>query len=270
MVAFFSSRPALAILVVAGIALLAVWALYAYRPVEEPTIRVAAAADLKFALDEVITEFQHQYPQITVKVSYGSSGSFFAQLAQRAPFDMFFSADMDYPRKLSEQGLALKETEFFYAVGRIVLWVPKESSVAVETLGVQVLLNPTVKKIALANPQHAPYGRAAVAALKSFGVYDAVKEKFVYGENVAQAAQFVQAGAAQIGVIALSLALAPTLKDRGRLWEFSLESYPRMEQGGVILDWVRDRESAQLLREFVLSSRGQEIFKRYGFLLPGE
>lgn len=270
MVALCSSRSALAIFVVAGIALLAVWALYGYRPVGEPTIRVAAAADLKFALDEVITEFQRQYPQITVRVSYGSSGSFFAQLSQRAPFDIFFSADRAYPRRLIEQGLALPETEFPYAVGRIVLWVPRSSALAVETLGVRALLEPTVKKIAIANPRHAPYGRAAEAALQSLLVYDTVGEKLVYGENVVQAAQFVQSGAAQIGVVALSLALAPTLRDQGRLWEFPPESYPRLEQGGVVLSWVRDRESTQLFREFVLSSRGREIFKRYGFLLPGE
>ncbi len=270
MVAFFSSRPALAILVFAGIAIVAVWALYVYRPIGEPTIRVAAAADLKFALDEVITEFQRQHPQITVKASYGSSGSFFAQLSQRAPFDIFFSADRAYPQRLIEQGLALAETEFFYAVGRIVLWVSRSSALAVETLGVQALLDSTVKKVSIANPYHAPYGRAAEAALKSLGVYDTVQEKLVYGENVMQAAQFVQSGAAQIGVIALSLALAPPLRDQGRFWEFPAESYPRLEQGGVILSWVRDRESTQLLREFVLSSQGREIFKRYGFRLPGE
>jgi molybdate transport system substrate-binding protein len=245
-------------------ALGALGALYLSRPLPEPTIRVAAAADLQFALDELIEEFQRQHPQITVKVSYGSSGSFFAQLVQRAPFDMFFSADMDYPKRLREQGLALPETEFLYAVGRIVLWGNSE------TLGIGAVFEPAVQKIALANPQHAPYGRAAEAALKSLGVYEAVREKFVFGENVAQAAQFVQAGVAQLGVIALSLALAPPLRERGHFWEFPLESYPRMEQGGVILRWVRDRASAELLRAFVLSEQGRMIFKDYGFFLPGE
>jgi molybdate transport system substrate-binding protein len=245
-------------------ALGALGALYLSRPLPEPTIRVAAAADLQFALDELIEEFQRQHPQITVKVSYGSSGSFFAQLVQRAPFDMFFSADMDYPKRLREQGLALPETEFLYAVGRIVLWGNSE------TLGIGAVFEPAVQKIALANPQHAPYGRAAEAALKSLGVYEAVREKFVFGENVAQAAQFVQAGVAQLGVIALSLALAPPLRERGHFWEFPLESYPRMEQGGVILRWVRDRASAELLRAFVLSDQGRMIFKDYGFFLPGE
>jgi molybdate transport system substrate-binding protein len=253
---------------VVGIALLAAWALYAYRPTEEPTIRVAAAADLKFALDEVIKEFQRQYLQITVKVSYGSSGSFFAQLSQSAPFDIFFSADRAYPQRLIEQGLALKETEFLYAVGQIVLWVLRPS--AIETLGVEALLSPTVKKISIANPRHAPYGFAAEAALRFFDIYETIQPKLVYGENVMHAAQFVQSGAAQIGIIALSLALAPTLHEQGRFWEFPLESYPRLEQGGVILSWARDRESTQLLRDFVLSAQGRAILKDYGFFLPGE
>lgn len=253
-----------------GAALIALGVLSLYRPAPEPTIRIAAAADLQFALDELVAEFRRQHPQITVKISYGSSGSFFAQLSQHAPFDMFFSADMGYPQKLIAQGLALPETAFFYAVGRIVLWVPTSSAIAVEQLGVQALFDPTVKKIALANPQHAPYGRAAVAALKSLGVYDAARARFVLGENVSQAAQFVQSGAAQIGVIALSLALAPTLRAHGRFWEFPLESYPKIEQGGVILRWVRDRASAELLKDFVLSAHGRTILKNYGFFLPGE
>ncbi len=243
-------------------ALGALGALYLSRPIPEPTIRVAAAADLQFALDELIEEFQRRHPQITVKISYGSSGSFFAQLAQRAPFDMFFSADMDYPQRLREQGLALPE--FLYAVGRIVLWGNSEA------LGIGAVFEPAVKKIALANPQHAPYGRAAQAALKSLGVYDAVREKLVFGENVVQAAQFVQAGVAQLGIIALSLALAPPLRERGRFWEFPIESYPRLEQGGVILRRARDRASAELLKAFVLSDQGRAILKNYGFFLPGE
>ncbi|MCX8104094.1 MAG: molybdate ABC transporter substrate-binding protein [Candidatus Bipolaricaulota bacterium] len=255
---------------IVGTALAVLGVLYLSRSVAEPTLRVAAAADLKFALDELIEVFQRQHPQVSVAVSYGSSGSFFAQLSQRAPFDIFFSADMDYPRKLMEQGLALPETEFLYAIGRIVLWVVKDSSLSVETLGVQALLDPTVKKIALANPQHAPYGRAAETALKSLGVYNAVREKFVFGENVAQAAQFVQSGAAQVGVIALSLALAPPLREHGRFWELPPESYPKMEQGGVILRWARDRASAQLLRAFALSTQGRALLKSYGFFLPGE
>ena len=131
------------------------------RPPSVQEVRVAAAADLKFALDDIITTFSHEQTDTRVKVTYGSSGNFFAQLSNRAPFDMFFSADMSYPQKLVEQGLAQKEALFLYAVGRIVVWVPTASPLKVEKMGIKALMDPTVRKIAIANPQHAPYGRAA-------------------------------------------------------------------------------------------------------------
>jgi molybdate transport system substrate-binding protein len=233
-------------------------------------IRVAAAADLKFALDEMTAAFRTQHPDITVQVSYGSSGNFFAQLANRAPFDIFFSADVDYPRQLVAQGFATKDTEFLYAVGRLVVWVPRASRLDLERLGIHALADPAVRKIAIANPKHAPYGRAAEAAMKTLGIYEAVQERLVYGENIAQTAQFVQTGAADIGVIALSLAVAPALKAEGRYWEVPLESYPRIEQGGVILAWALDRAAAHAFRAFVVEAQGRAILQRYGFLLPGE
>jgi molybdate transport system substrate-binding protein len=233
-------------------------------------VRVAAAADLKFALDEISEAFHRRYPDITLQVSYGSSGHFFAQLSNRAPFDMFFSADVDYPRKLIEQGLAAQDTAFSYAVGRLVIWVPRTSRIAVEHLGMQALVDPMVRKIAIANPKHAPYGRAAEAAMKTFGVYEKVREQLVYGENIAQTAQFIQTGSADIGIIALSLALAPTLKEAGRYWEVPLDAHPRIEQGGVILSWATDVAAAQDLRAFVLGAEGKAVLHRYGFFLPGE
>ena len=231
---------------------------------------VAAAADLKFALDEILEAFRGRHPDIQVRVTYGSSGNFFAQLSNRAPFDIYFSADVDYPRQLIAQGLASKDTEFLYAVGRIVVWAPSRSTIDLERLGIQALLDPSVRKVAIANPQHAPYGRAAVAAMKTLGVYDQVQERFVYGENIAQTAQFIHTGAADIGIIALALALAPALRDEGRYWEIPFEAYPRMDQGGVILPWAKDREAAQALRTFVLGPEGKAILRAYGFFLPGE
>lgn len=232
-------------------------------------VRVAAAADLKFALDDISAAFRTQHPDITVQVSYGSSGNFFAQLSNRAPFDMFFSADVDYPRQLIAQGVAAKDTEFLYAVGRLVVWVPRASALDLTRLGMHALADPAVRKIAIANPKHAPYGRAAEAAMKTLGVYETVRERLVYGENIAQTAQFVQTGAADIGIIALSLAVAPVLKDDGRYWEVPLESYPRIEQGGVILSWATDATAAQAVRAFVLGAEGRAILERYGFFLPG-
>ena len=233
-------------------------------------VRVAAAADLKFALDEVGEAFHRRHPDITLQVSYGSSGNFFAQLSNRAPFDIFFSADVDYPRKLIEQGLAAQDTAFSYAVGRLVIWAPRASRTALERLGMQALVDPSVRKIAIANPKHAPYGRAAEAAMKTLGVYEKVREQLVYGENIAQTAQFIQTGSADIGIIALALALAPILKAEGQYWEVPLDAYPRIEQGGVILSWAMDVAAAQDLRAFVLGTEGKAVLRRYGLFLPGE
>ena len=153
--------------------------------------------------------------------------------------------------------------------GRLVVWVPTASRIPVDR-GFPSLTSPEVRKIAIANPRHAPYGRAAEAALRSQGVYDAVKDKLVFGENVAQTAQFVQSGAADAGIIALSLAVAPAMAREGRYFEVPLEAYPRVEQGGIVLGRAKDPEAARALRDFVLGQDGRAILKRYGFSLPGE
>jgi len=229
-------------------------------------VRVAAAGDTKFALDEIVEAFHRQHPGIEVRVSYGSSGNFYAELSNRAPFDVFFSADLDYPRRLIRDGLALPETEFMYGVGRLVVWVARDSPVAVEKLGMQALLDPLVRKIAIANPRHAPYGRAAETAMRNQGVYDEVKDRLVYGDNVMQAFQFIESGAADIGIVSYSLAVAPPGRDKGRFWEVSLDAFPRQEQAGVILSRAQDRAAANALRTFVLSDEGKAILRRYGFL----
>ena len=230
-------------------------------------LTIAAAADLRFALDDLVKEFEEKFPATKVNVSYGSSGNFFAQFQNGAPFDVFFSADIDYPRKLAEKGLGADDV-FLYAIGRIVVWVPKNSPVAVDKLGIKALLEPSIRKIAVANPEHAPYGRAAVAALKTLNVYDQVAPRLVYGENIAQTAQFVQSGAADAGIIALSLAVAPQMSDAGRFWEIPLDAYPRMEQGGIVLKSSSNLETARAFRDFVLGDHGREVLKRYGFSLP--
>jgi molybdate transport system substrate-binding protein len=230
-------------------------------------LTIAAAADLKFALDDLVKEFEEKYPATKINVTYGSSGNFFAQFQNGAPFDLFFSADIAYPRKLAEKGLGADDV-FLYAIGCIVLWVPKDSPVAVDKLGIKSLLEPSIRKIAVANPEHAPYGRAAVAALKTLNVYDQVASRLVYGENIAQTAQFVQSGAADVGILALSLALAPQMRDAGRFWQVPLDAYPRMEQGGIILKSAKNLETAQAFRDFVLGDHGREVLKHYGFYLP--
>jgi molybdate transport system substrate-binding protein len=133
----------------------------------------------------------------------------------------------------------------------------------------EALLDPSVKRIAIANPKHAPYGRAAVAAMEHFKIYERVKDKLVFGENISQTAQFVESGASDIGIVALSLALAPTMKEAGRYWEIPADAHPPLEQGAVILKASRNQDDARLFLEFVKGPQGREIMKRYGFTLPG-
>jgi molybdate transport system substrate-binding protein len=239
-------------------------------PAAEREVRVAAAADLKFAFDEVASEFQTQNPGVKVSVTYGSSGNFFAQLSNQAPFDLYLSADIDYPRKLIAAGLAVRESEFVYAVGHLVVWVPGGSELDLDRLGIRAVADPSVRKVAIANPRHAPYGRAAEAAMKKLGVYDDVRDRLVLGENVAQAAQFVESGAADVGVIALSLAMAPPMRGKGRYWSVPPDAHPRLEQGGAILTWAKDAEATRAVRAFLSGPEGRAVLKRYGFMLPGE
>ncbi len=242
--------------------------LHAAPPHTGQQITIGAAADLRFALEDVVQEFHKLHPDVKVDVSYGSSGNLFTQIDNGAPFDLFLSADIDLPRKLIENKKAVADSLFSYAVGRIVVWVPKDSPIDVEKLGIESLLTPSVRKIAIANPEHAPYGRAALAAMKKLGVYDKVSSKLVLGENIAQAAQFVESGAADIGLIALSLAVSPKMKGEGRYWEVPPDAYPRLEQGGVILSASKQPNLARQFRAMVVGPQGRETLQRYGFILP--
>jgi molybdate transport system substrate-binding protein len=229
-------------------------------------IRIAAAADLKFAMGELTESFEKR-TATKASVTYGSSGNFFSQLQNGAPFDLFFSADIDYPKKLEASGLAEPGTLHPYAVGRIVIWMPAESKVDLPKLGWNALLDASVQRIAIANPEHAPYGRAAVAALQKAGIYDQVKAKLVYGENISQAAQFVQSGNAQAGIVAMSLAVSPGMKD-GKRWEIPADMHPAIEQGAIILKSARNKTAAQAFLDFVKSAESIAVLAKYGFALP--
>lgn len=231
-------------------------------------VRVAAASDLRFAMDDIAAEFHALHPQIELKPTYGSSGNFYTQLTNKAPFDVFLSADAEYPKRLVEQGLASGDSVFPYAVGHVVLWVPNDSKLDLEASGVRVLADPTVRRIAIANPQHAPYGRAAVAAMKAAGVYDTAAPHLVLGENIGQAAQFVESGSADVGILALSLALSPQMKGKGRYVEIPPNLYPPIEQAGVILSWAADRPAAEDFRRFLLSDAGRQTLSRFGLTAP--
>ena len=238
------------------------------RPPDRDFI-VAAAADLRFAMDEIAQRFQQQHPEVTVKVTYGSSGHFYEQALNGAPFDVFCSADLAYPRQLAERGFALPGSQFQYGAGRIVIWVPASSAIDVQKLGMQSLVDPSVRHIAIANPGHAPYGKAAVAAMRSLGVYDAVQSKLAYGENIAQTLQYVQMHSAEIGIVALSLALAPNVRESGRYWEIPLDAYPRLTQGGIILKGTKHPDTARAFRGFLMGQEGESILSNFGFSPPG-
>ena len=227
------------------------------------TVRVAAAADLKFALDEAVARLATRQPALDVQVAYGSSGTMHSQLRQRAPYDLYLSADIGYPRDLISRGIGTERDLFTYAVGRLVVWVPLGSNLPIEREGIRALAG--ASRIALANPRHAPYGRAAEAALRSAGIWDGVRGRLALGENVAQAAQFVQSGAADAGIIAKSLAVAPAMRERGRVWEVPQDMYPPLRQGGLILPWAVSPEGAARLRDFLLSGEGRALLEAYGF-----
>jgi len=229
-------------------------------------IMIAAASDLNFAFKELAAEYEKTSDN-HVKLSLGSSGNFFSQIQNGAPFDLYFSADIGYPKKLEEAGLVVPGSLYPYAVGRIVLWAGKGSHLDLSK-GLEILREPTIKKIAIANPKHAPYGRAAVAAMEHFKVYDQVKDKLILGENISQAAQFIESGACDAGIVALSLALAPPMKAAGQYWEIPATAHSPLEQGAVILKQSKHPEAARQFLEFMKGPHGQEIMTRYGFTLP--
>jgi molybdate transport system substrate-binding protein len=224
---------------------------------------VAAAADLQFAMQDVAGQFEKQTGKV-VKVTYGSSGNFFQQIQNGAPFDMFFSANLDYPKKLESSGLAESGSYYQYARGKIVVWVPNDSKLDIGS-GLKTLLDPKISKIAIANPQHAPYGQAAVAAMQKEGIYEKVKDKVVLGENISQTASFVVSGSADAGVIALSLALSPNMKDKGRYSEIPAADYPPVEQACVTLNSSKNKELAKQFLSFVKTAEAAGILKNYGF-----
>ena len=230
-------------------------------------LKIATASDLNFAFKDLVTEYEKKTGN-RVKLTLGSSGNFYSQIENGAPFDLYFSADIRYPQKLIEGGHGIADSLYKYAVGRIVLWVPTGSAVPIDK-GLESLASPSVRKVAIANPKHAPYGRAAVAALEHFKLYDATKDKLVMGENISQAAQFVESGASDVGIIALSLALAPTMKAAGKYWEVPADAHPPIEQGAVVLTRSTNQEKARQFLKFLQGNEGQEIMRRYGFLLPG-
>ena len=237
-------------------------------PARAETVTIAAAADLTFCIEDLNRSYQQSHPDTELKVSIGSSGNFSAQIQNGAPFDVFLSADIQYAKNLASGGFVDPSTLTVYAVGRIVLWTIKPDIVNLDR-GVDVLRDrAAVKKIAIANPEHAPYGRAAKAVLENSGLWTEVQDRIVLGENIAQTAQFVQTGNADAGFVALSLVLSPNLKNNGRYIEMDPKLYPRLEQAMVLTAAGSKRPSVRVYFQFLQSAAARKIFDQYGFTLP--
>lgn len=229
-------------------------------------ITVAAAADLKYAMDEIIRSFNKSHSGHEVEVVYGSSGKFFTQIQQGAPYDLLFSADINYPRELAKKGFAASEV-IPYAFGRVVLW---SNSMDASKMTLANLSDPKITKIAIANPKHAPYGKRAEEALKSVKLWDIVQTKLVFGENIAHTAQFVQTGNAQAGIIALSLALNPALSKQGGYYLIPEKLHEPLEQGYIITKRAENKALAKTFSGYMTSKETRRIMTKYGFVLPGE
>jgi molybdate transport system substrate-binding protein len=235
-------------------------------PASAEQITIAAAADLKFAMDEIVSGFKKENPGDEIQVTYGSSGKFNTQIQQGAPFDLYFSADIAFPRELAKKGMAASDVKP-YAFGRIVLW---SNCMDAATMTLAMLTDPKITRIAIANPKHAPYGKRAEEALRASGLWDKLQPKLVFGENIAQTAQYVQSGNAQVGIIALSLALNPELAKMGGYFLIPGNLHNPLEQGYII---TRRGAGKSLVNKFVAymgSKKARSLMTRYGFVLPGE
>ena len=234
--------------------------------VSADTLYVAAASDLVFCLEKLNQQFQQQYPQLQIKLATGSSGNFYAQIQQDAPFEVYLSADIRYPQKLIEQQKADANSLFVYAQGQLALWTNNPNVDVAQ--GLAVLSNSHIKRIAIANPDHAPYGQAARAVLVGQQLWDALNPKLVMGENIAQTLQFIQSQHADVGFVALSLLRAPQLSTQGRYWLIPQNLYPPLKQAFVVTKRGQQNPWSYRYTQFLKSRVAQKVFADYGFVLP--
>lgn len=238
---------------------MSVWSLSAVSE----TITMAAASDLRFALDDIVAQYQTHHGNASIRVIYGSSGKMTTQIRHGAPYDLFFSADIRFPETLYHDGFAVT-TPSVYALGRIVLWSARHD---VTDLSLEDLTSPMFRRIAIAQPEHAPYGMRAKEALLASGVWPKIEHKLVYGENIAQTAQMAESGAADVAIIALSLALFPRLAERGYvLIDESL--HQPLTQGYVITRHGADNPLAEQFAQFMKTDTAHRIMQHYGFIMP--
>lgn len=230
------------------------------------TLLIAAASDLAYCIDELGAAFSAEVPGAEVRVSTGASGNFFAQIKRGAPFDVFMSADMDYPRQLAGEGAADPASLASYAVGRLAVWTLDARFDVSQGMG--VFADRRLARVAIANPDVAPYGRAARAALVRHGVWEALRGKLVMGENIAQTAQFVQTGNAQLGIVSLATVLSPRLKGVGRYYLVPEGGIAPIEQGAIVTRHGQGNPLAARFVRFLQSERARAILVRSGFGLP--
>jgi molybdate transport system substrate-binding protein len=230
-------------------------------------LTIAAASDLQTVFPHLVSGFERATGR-KATVTFGSSGNFFAQIQNGAPYDVYFSADIDYPRRLAASGHADAKTLYEYATGRIVLWTRKDSGIDVKR-GLGVLRDARVRRIAIANPTVAPYGRAAVAALRSEKLYDAVQRKLVQGDNIAQTAQLADSGNADVAILAHSLALGDALSASGTYAEIPASAHPPIEQGAIVISASKKRAAAERFLAYVKGAEAQAALRKFGFITPG-
>ncbi|MBE9503461.1 MAG: molybdate ABC transporter substrate-binding protein [Proteobacteria bacterium] len=227
----------------------------------EDILNVAAASNLTYVMPELVKAFEEQFSHIRIRLSLASTGSLYMQIKQGAPHDLFLAADEKRPRLLFQEGLT-EEEPFAYASGRLVLWSPVKTDFS---KGIKSLTSVEFKKIALANPKHAPYGEAAKAILDKEGLWDRLKSKFIFGENISQTAQFVQSGSAQAGFIAESMLKSEAMK-KGSIYRIPHDRDNRIIQRGVILKGKKKfTKGARLFRDFLFSGKAREILTEFGY-----
>jgi len=221
---------------------------------------IAASANLRYALDEIKTQYVKENPAAVLRITYGASGTLTQQIINGAPFDLFLSADTVYPEKIKEKGLAAGDVET-YCYGKIAIW-----SLSVNlSQGLHAILSPKVKKIAIANPATAPYGENTIAMLKNQNLYEKISKKIVWGENSNQTAQFAFSGNAEIGFIPLSLALTPEMKNRGNYYVLPEEICPSVKQAAVLVKgWEKNGEAAKFLK-YLMSAVCKPVWEKYGY-----
>lgn len=239
----------------------------AAAPAAAGSLTIAAASDLKFAFGEIVESFRKNHPDDKIEVIFGSSGKMMAQIINGAPFDLYFSADIAYPRELAAKGLTAGDP-VPYAIGRLVLWSPDRTIATAGLSGLPKLKE--LRRLAIANPEHAPYGRRAQEALERAGVWTALKPKLVLGENIAQTMKFVDSGAAEAGIVALSLVKAPTMDGRGHWTLIPADAHPPLSQAWVITRRAAANGLAAAFVRHLETDASKAVMERYGFERPEE